>query len=293
MELSAYHPFRSAKTKEQYLAWYDQCARQWPIPSESRMVETSYGQTFVRISGALNAQPLVLLPGNGSNSLAWKANIEALSAYYQTFAVDNIYDYGRSVYTRPIKSPHDYLTWLDELINALAPSDHVNLLGISYGGWLTSQYALRFPNRLAKIVLLAPAATVLPISMGFTLRLLPCIVPYRPYVRKFLRWMFEDSVSEAVDKFADETLLAQRCFKPRAFIFPTVLKDQELRSLKVPALYLVGEHEKLYSAQKAVQRLNTIAPQIKTEIIPQAGHELIVVQAKMVNRNVLEFLKQP
>ena len=102
-----------------------------------------------------------------------------------------------------------------------------------------------------------------------------------------------DSASEAVDKFVEEMLLARRCFKPRAFIFPTVLKDQELQRLKVPALYLAGENEKLYSVQKATQRLNRVASHIQTEIIPQAGHELIVVQAKLVNRRILEFLKQP
>jgi hypothetical protein len=56
---------------------------------------------------------------------------------------------------------------------------------------------------------------------------------------------------------------------------------------------LVGENEKIYSAQKAVQRLNTVAPQIKAEIIPKAGHDLTFVQAEMVTRKVLEFLKQP
>jgi pimeloyl-ACP methyl ester carboxylesterase len=73
---------------------------------------------------------------------------------------------------------------------------------------------------------------------------------------------------------------------------PPVLKDQELCSIKVPTLYLVGENEKLYSAQKAVQRLNKVAPHIKTEIIPNAGHDLEIVQAEMVNRKILDFLKQ-
>jgi pimeloyl-ACP methyl ester carboxylesterase len=66
----------------------------------------------------------------------------------------------------------------------------------------------------------------------------------------------------------------------------------ELKSIKVPTLYLVGEHEKIYSAQKAVQRLHKVAPQIKTEVIPDAGHDLTIVQAEMVNKKLLEFLKQ-
>jgi len=48
-----------------------------------------------------------------------------------------------------------------------------------------------------------------------------------------------------------------------------------------------------YSAEKAVRRLNTVAPQITTEIIPGAGHDLTLVQAEVVNRTVLEFLQRP
>ena len=61
----------------------------------------------------------------------------------------------------------------------------------------------------------------------------------------------------------------------------------------MPALYLVGENEKIYSAQKAIQRLHKAAPHIKTEVIPKAGHDLTIVQAEMVNTKILEFLKQP
>ena len=50
--------------------------------------------------------------------------------------------------------------------------------------------------------------------------------------------------------------------------------------------------EKIYSAQKAIQRLRKVAPNIETEVIPNAGHDLTIVQAEMVNTKVLKFLKQ-
>jgi pimeloyl-ACP methyl ester carboxylesterase len=36
-----------------------------------------------------------------------------------------------------------------------------------------------------------------------------------------------------------------------------------------------------------------VAPQIKAELIPDAGHDLTMVQAELVNKKVIEFLKQP
>ena len=40
-----------------------------------------------------------------------------------------------------------------------------------------------------------------------------------------------------------------------------------------------------------MERLNRVAPQIKTRIILDAGHDLTLVQAKMVNQIILEFLR--
>jgi hypothetical protein len=158
VKLTPHHPFRSAQAKERYLQLYDARAKSWPIESESRMVATSYGQTFVRVSGSPEAPPLVLLPGANAASLLWRPNIAALSEHYGTFAVDNIYDFGRSIYTRRLETPEDFVNWLEELLSGLELDDEVHLLGLSYGGWITCQYALQRPERLGKVVLVAPAA---------------------------------------------------------------------------------------------------------------------------------------
>jgi len=298
MEIPPYHPFRSAKAKEQYLQLYDMRAKKWPVPSEVRTVDTSYGPTFVQISGPAGAPPLVLLHGGSGNSLQWIPNIEALSGVFKTYAVDNIYDYGRSVYTRPIKSPDDFTNWIDELLSALEPGNRINLMGLSYGGWLTCHYALRFPNRLDKIVLLAPVFIILPIRLSWFIRAMVGFLPHRAFARSFMRWLAQDLVRKdeagrmMAEEMADEAFLAMRCFKPKLMVYPTVLKDKALQGISIPALYLVGENEKLYSARKAIQRLNSVAPHIKAEIIPGAGHDLTIVQADMVNRKVIEFLKQ-
>jgi len=88
----------------------------------------------------------------------------------------------------------------------------------------------------------------------------------------------------------DEQLLARRCFKRRKFIAPTVLTDQDLQKLQVPTLFLVGENDVTYSAHKAVRRLNTVAPHVKTLISPEADHHLAIVKPAWVSDNVLEFL---
>ena len=299
MEISEFHPFRSEKLKEQYLDLYETRAKEWPVASETKTVETSFGKTFVRISGPVGAPPLVLLPGGGSNSLLWIPNIEALSKDFRTYALDNIYDLGLSVYTQPFKSSEEFVKWLDELFTILGLGDDINLMGLSYGGWITSQYALSIPNRLDKVVLLAPAATIVPFDSEFMKRMILSIMPFRYFFKKTIYWTWEDAVNKDershrfVDKHVDITYLGLRSFKLKSPPNPTVLQDEELQSVQVPTLFLVGENEKIYSAQEAVQRLNGTAPQIKTEIIPNCGHDLTIVQTEMVNEKILQFLKQP
>jgi pimeloyl-ACP methyl ester carboxylesterase len=71
---------------------------------------------------------------------------------------------------------------------------------------------------------------------------------------------------------------------------PSVLTDDQWRSITVPMLFLVGENEKIYSAERAIERLSRVAPQVQAGVVAAAGHDLTVVQADVVNRQVLEFL---
>ncbi len=293
MKTPAYHPFTSARAKKEYLTMYDAKAKQWPVPSETTMVDTSFGQTFVRISGPVGAPPIVLLSGLGGNSLSWMPQIKALSEYYRTYAVDSISDYGRSVSTGNLESQDDFIDWLDELFRALG-IEHVNLVGKSYGGWLACQYAYCRPSRLRSVVMMAPAATVLPLSGEFIERMIKGICS----PMDFILWVYEDYVHKgeasrkAIEDMVDESILSARCFNFKPPLSPTVIEDYELQNIKVPALFMVGENEKIYSAQEAVKRLKQVAPQIRTEVIPGAGHDLNLVQAELVTEKVLEFLRQ-
>lgn len=298
MNLSEYHPFKSGEAREQYLKRYDAAASKWPIASETKIVDTSYGQTLVRISGPEAAPALILLPGGSGSSLSWMPHIAALSRDYRTYAVDNIYDFGRSVYTRDMTGYHDFVCWLDELFNALNLGKDINLMGLSFGAQLTAEYALRYPERLRRIVMLAPAAVVQPVSPAFNIRIMLCLIPHRYFMNSFYSWLFRDLIRKdeagrkQAEEIRDESVIGTRCFKAKRIIQPRVFTDSELRGIKVPALYLVGENEKICSPRKAVGRLSKVAPQIQAEIILGAGHDLVFAQKDLVVEKALEFLRQ-
>ncbi|MEM7114658.1 MAG: alpha/beta hydrolase [Chloroflexota bacterium] len=301
MNMTPYYPFRSAAAKEEYLTRYDAMADAWPVPSECRMIDTAYGQTFVRISGPVDAPPLILLHGAGGNSLQWMFNIEALSAHHRTYAVDSLINtggVGRSVYTQAITGAEAAMDWLDELFTALDLAENINLLGGSYGGWLASHYALHAPNRLDKVVLIAPAGTVLPFRAAYMLRVIwLSLFPRHGNYLRFFRWAFRDLArqnNQFLEEMAADAFASSKSFEP---VNPnqlpklTAMSDAELQRLQqVPTLFMVGENEVLYSAQKAVERLRTVAPQVAVAFISDAGHDLLILQTATVNEKVVAFL---
>ncbi len=293
------YPFKSPEAKQEYLRINEQRSKDWPIPYTSFYANTSYGITYVRVSGSKNLPPLVLLPGKGGNSLMWYKNIELLSQKYRTYAVDPIFESGLSTYTKRMKESDDYIDWLDQLFTSLNLGNKINLLGLSYGGWLSSQYAVKHPERVKKLVLIAPAATIIPITSQFYIRgFLMTILPFRYFKESFFKWLFPEIVKwgdegkEFIKKMVDLDIEDSKFFKSIPVVtMPTVLSDSELKSIKPPVLFVVGENEKIYSAQIAVQRIKNIAPNIKTEIIPNASHDLLFSQPKLVNKAVINFLK--
>jgi pimeloyl-ACP methyl ester carboxylesterase len=222
-------------------------------------------------------------------------NIKALSAHYRVYAVDHIFDFGRSVYDRPLRNAADHLAWLDGLFDSLGLSAGVRLVGLSYGGWLAARYALHAPQRLAAMVLLAPVCTVLPLAPGWIARAVSCLLPHPWFTRNFLRWLLRDLAAQGgppgstFDDVANEALLALRSFKSRRLVPANVFSDAELASVQMPVLFLFGVNEKIYSPLKACERLGSAAPQIQTQMLAGAGHDLSVVRADKVNGEILQF----
>ncbi len=296
MSIPAYFPFKSEAVRDKYFAYYDSlAAKHWPLASEERMVPTSYGETFVRITGPADAPPLVLFPGAVTTSLMWAPNIQALSAACRTYALDTLGDIGRTTCTKPVRRLDDLLAWLDEFFDALKLGNRINLMGVSFGGWLVGEYARHAPERVSAVVMLAPGATVLRMSAQFIVRLTVAALSSGWGLRSLARWMFADQIRKDpawLDPWLEMMRVCMRSLVPRTLPLPPVWKDAEWGALSVPALFLVGEHETIYDSRKAVRRLKRVAPQVAAEIIPGAGHDLAIAQAEMIDRRILEFVKQ-
>ncbi len=296
MELNEYHPFRSLQAKESYLKFEAEMGKKWPLKSDERLVETSFGKTFMRISGPIDAPPLVLLPGGGCNSTIWHTNIKALSDSFRTYALDNIYDYGQSIYSREVKSGNDFADWLDELFDTLKLDNTIKIIGYSYGGWVTSQYAKYYPERLSHVVFIAPVFILFPLPSDFTKRMLLSLIPIRHFKSEVIYWSWSDLAQsgskgiQLVEDRIDHFAIALKSFKFKRPVNPTLLSESELGNLDMPILFLVGENEAMYNCSDAIRRFNEVNPKIQAKCIKNTGHDLMFTHTEVLNRMIINFL---
>ena len=279
--------FSRPEGRAKYMEAYEAMFALWKVPHESIDVKTGYGSTHINVSGPDDGYPLILLHAAGLSSTVWFANIAELSTHHRVYAVDVIGDAGKSVVDRLMKKRTDYAKWLKEAFDGLNIA-RCDLLEHSYGGWLTLNMALAYPERLGKIVLLAPAASFRPLGLLTKLILYLGEFKIHPPARSMLKAAAaKGTVLEEIFIHLMEEVT--RSCSP-ATIYPTVYTDEELRQIHRPALLLIGAGDKIYNPQKAVDRAQRLMPNLNAEIIPEAGHLLIMDQPKIINARILQFL---
>jgi len=280
--------FATPEGRAKYMEAYEAMFTLWKVPHDEIKVKTSYGSTHINISGPENGHPLVLLHGAGLTSTVWFANIAELCARHRVYAVDVIADAGKSVADRLLMKRADYALWLSEVFDGLN-IERCNLLGHSFGGWLTLNMALAYPERLRKIILLAPAASFRP--LGFITKLILHLAEFK--IHPPAKSMLQVAAAKGTvleDTFIHHIEMVMRYCRPATSMFPTVYTDTELKQIDLPALLLIGAGEKIYNPQKAVERAQRWMLDLTAEIIPNAGHLLIMDQPEIINARILNFL---
>jgi pimeloyl-ACP methyl ester carboxylesterase len=250
----------------------------------------------VTASGPKDAPPLVLLHGYVATSMMWALNVGELSQRHRVYAIDTMGQPGKSIPGDPIGTAADYVAWVTATLDALH-LNRIDLLGMSFGGWLALTYAVAAPERVRKLALLSTGG-LLPISRQFMLRGLAMVLaPARVTVNSFMRWAgFSDQPGTAdASSVFDLIYLGLKHFRmptDASRIAATPLSDDELRALQMPMLLLMGRDEVLCDAAAAMTRARRLVPDFRGELIPHCRHDMCTSRYRIVNALVLEFLEE-
>ncbi len=219
----------------------------------------------------------------------WFPNIAALSRARRVYAVDTIGAAGKSVASRSLRTETDAADWLCSVLDGLGIAQ-TDVVGHSHGGWLAVNLALSAPARVGRMVLLAPAGSLRPLSLPFLARGIPtAILRTRALVMSYMRWMAAEGF-EVKERFAEQFVLGIKHCRTRMMAFPRVFTDDELRSIQSRTLLLIGEVEVICDPLAAVRRARRWILDVQADIVPGANHGLPMEQPALVSDHILQFL---
>jgi pimeloyl-ACP methyl ester carboxylesterase len=293
--------FRSPRGETEYMAAYEATMRLWPVQYESVDIPSRFGSTHLVVCGPRDAPPLVLLHCFFTSLAVWAYNILDLSRDYRVYALDMMGQPSKSIPDQPIGTREEMAEWLTAILDLLRISK-TDLAGYSYGGFAALNYAMRASDRINKLVLLSPVGGLVPPKAQFYIRgMLSSVLHSFSRFTTNILWfdwfvyqpnLKNESTRRMFDCLSKQFALGLKHFRLGPTVLPLACSDEELRSVRTPTLLLIGQQEALYDPVAAVARAKQLIPDIRTDLIPLASHDLPVSQSKTVNRRVLEFLKE-
>jgi pimeloyl-ACP methyl ester carboxylesterase len=250
--------------RERFMAAYQRVLALWPQPREELDIETATATTRVHAYRPHpGGEPVVLL--SAFNSLGWYPHVAALGQDGPVYGIDMPGDANPSVPRAQMTPPAACAAWLDELLAQLSDRP-AHLVGISYGGWMAMNQAIRAPGRVASITLLDPAGlTKLDARFWwwFSISGLASLTPM-PLRRHLARWL--DSPAMLQPELMKLMWAGTRGYRAEPK-FPAVLTDDELRAITVPVLLITGARSALLTPVEARAR-GSVMPNAEVAIVP-------------------------
>jgi pimeloyl-ACP methyl ester carboxylesterase len=262
-------------------------------PAIADKTATVYG-VKIHYQEAGSGPVVVLLHGLGADGSSWASNIAPLSAKYRVIVPDQI-GFGKS--DKPFISYRvgTLVDFLNGLLKELKV-ERATLVGNSLGGFTAAAYALAYPDKVDKLVLVDAAGYAVPKDTDP--RTFNVLNPStREGVRQVMSLVFYDKKMFANDAVVD-TLYAKKMqtgdgYTVQQFI-ESILRgedvlDGKLDKLKQPTL-LVWGREDMLTPLSLGERFNKDIKGSQLFILEKCGHVPQMEKAADFNSALLKFL---
>lgn len=262
--------FKSEEGKNEIFKYYELLLTKTDSAYEEIIVSTSYGDTYVIAMGEKNLPPLILLHGSGMNSAMWIKEMEQYSLTHRVYAVDMPGEPGKSDERQLPFGSDDFSDWLNDVFNALL-IEKASIVGISLGAWLGAKFAIKYSQKVDKLVLLCPAG-IGPQKKSFVFKALFYGILGEKGIDKLYCKVNGDKPMPKI--ILDYQKLIGKHFNFRKEIIP-LFSDEELKKLTMPIALFVGAKDIMFYSEKTANRLKSIATHAKINLIENEGHSLV------------------
>ena len=249
--------------------------------------------------------PLVLfLHGIGGARSNWTAQLQGVGNFALAAALD-LRGYGDSTLGFRQSTIDDYC---EDILRVMAEfnAEKLILCGLSYGSWVATSFAMRHPDKLAGLVLSGGCTGMseagpeereafrvsreVPLDAGQTPK------DFAPAVVNIIAGPNASDQIRA-DLLASMSAIPAATYRDALRCFTTPLERFDFAKLTMPVLLMTGEHDRLAppSEIRAVAgRITDAAPRpdVRFEVIADAGHVCNVAQPSTYNRPLLQFIRK-
>ncbi|MGW4715442.1 4,5:9,10-diseco-3-hydroxy-5,9,17-trioxoandrosta-1(10),2-diene-4-oate hydrolase [Nocardia sp. NPDC004260] len=258
-------------------------------------------------AGVGNEPTIVLLHGGGPGASSWSnfaRNIPVLAEHFHVIAVDQP-GYGRS--DKPTEHPQYFVhsaSALKDLLDHLEITSRVHLLGNSLGGGAAVRFALDYPDRAGKLILMGPGGLSTNLfapdpTEGVKLLSKFNFEPTRQNLEAFLRIMVFDQslITEELieERFASastpEALAATRAMG-KSFAgadFEKGMLWRDAYQLRQPVLLIWGREDRVNPLDGALLATKVI-PRAQLHVFGGCGHWAQLEKFHEFNRLAIDFL---
>jgi 2-hydroxymuconate-semialdehyde hydrolase len=253
-------------------------------------------------AGQGNATPLLLLHGSGPGVTAWanwRLNIPLLAEGRRVVAPDMV---GFGYTERHEGIQYNLDTWVKHAIDFLdaLEIEQADVVGNSYGGALALAMAIRYPQRVRRLVLMGAAGVDFELTQG-----LDDVWGYVPSVEGMRHLMDSFAYNKALisDELAElryrasirpgyQEAFAQMFPAPRQrWVDALASPEADIRALDKATLIIHGREDRIVPPVTS-KRLFELIDQAQLHMFGRCGHWTQIEHAARFNKLVTDFLNE-
>jgi len=220
-------------------------------------------------------EPLVVIHGGGGDARTWSHNIEALSEKYTVYAPD-LPGYGAS---QPLDGDY-FIPELARFVDSFSDSlglERFHLVGHSLGGGVALNYALEFPHKIRKLVLVSSLCLGREIALWVRLLSVPALIrslgALTVAVLKSVKWlvkMFMEQVEYIMPLSPASMIIGGSVTTIKE---QTLVLANRLSEIMMPTLLVWGAKDPIVPVRHAYAAAQVI-PDCQLKVFENRGHNV-------------------
>ncbi len=257
-------------------------------------ITTDQGIVHYEVYG--RGRPVILLHGWLGSWGLWQETMAYLGAFYRTYALD-FWGFGESGKKRETYAVSDFVSLVDQFMEQLGIVN-APLVGHSMGGTVSLSVAIKYPQRVSKVVVVGSpmvGSSLAPLlklagnrSIAFMLFNMMGVFRtgmrmYSPYICKDPR--FPEMMDRDLSRTTVESFLRSIASLRRTDLTPM------LSQIKVPAMGMFGDKDVIVDPMQW-QPMQQGIPHAVIERFPMAGHFPMLEEPTAFTQKLKAFLDQ-